>query len=39
MLGLGGKSLFGRLELEIPPTKTPKTPGLASSTQAETDAN
>jgi hypothetical protein len=39
MLGLGGNPLFGRLGLETQPTKTPKTPGLASPTQAETVEN
>jgi len=34
VLGCGGKPLFGRLGLEAQPTKTPKTPGLASPTQA-----
>ena len=36
---VGGKPLFGRLGLETQPTKAPKTPGLASPTQAETAAN
>jgi hypothetical protein len=36
ILGIGGKPLFGRLGLETQPTKTPKTPGLAIPTQAET---
>jgi len=36
MLGLLGKPLLGRLGLETQPTNTPKTLGLASTTQAET---
>jgi hypothetical protein len=39
MLCFEENPLFGRLGLETQPTKTPKTPGLASLTQAETAAN